>query len=98
MGIQFKQVSYAYRGVKNERYEAILNIDLEIKDGEFVAIIGHTGSGKTTLVQHMNALLEPTRGEVHIFDYKLPKKKKRKGWSNKKMCWACFSISRISII
>jgi len=78
MGIQFKQVSYAYRGVKNERYEAILNIDLEIKDGEFVAIIGHTGSGKTTLVQHMNALLEPTRGEVHIFDYKLPKKKKEK--------------------
>ncbi|MDY0316246.1 MAG: energy-coupling factor transporter ATPase [Acholeplasmataceae bacterium] len=78
MGIQFKQVSYAYRGVKNERYEAILNINLEIKDGEFVAIIGHTGSGKTTLVQHMNALLEPTKGEVQIFNYRLPKKKKEK--------------------
>lgn len=77
MGIQFKKVSYAYRGVKSERYEAIVDIDLEINEGEFIAIVGHTGSGKTTLVQHMNALLQPSKGEVHIFEHVLPRKHKR---------------------
>lgn len=72
MGIQFNQVSYFYRGVKNETYEAINQISLAIHDGEFVAICGQTGSGKTTLVQHMNALLKPTRGTVQIYEHTLP--------------------------
>ncbi|MCV2231641.1 energy-coupling factor transporter ATPase [Paracholeplasma manati] len=72
MGIQFNQVSYFYRGVKNETYEAINQISLAINDGEFVAICGQTGSGKTTLVQHMNALLKPTRGTVQIYEHTLP--------------------------
>lgn len=72
MGIQFNQVSYFYRGVKNETYEAINQISVAIHDGEFVAICGQTGSGKTTLVQHMNALLKPTRGTVQIYQYTLP--------------------------
>lgn len=78
MGIQFKDVSFAYRGIKDERFEAIKDINLNIEDGEFIAIVGRTGSGKTTLVQHMNALLQPTEGVVDIYGHTLPKKKKQK--------------------
>ncbi len=77
MGIQFNQVSYFYRGVKNETYEAINQITLNIHDGEFVAICGQTGSGKTTLVQHMNALLKPTKGTIQIYEHTLPLKDKK---------------------
>ncbi|MGI6360542.1 MAG: energy-coupling factor transporter ATPase [Acholeplasmatales bacterium] len=77
MAIQFKDVSFSYRGIKRE-YEAIKNINLDINEGEFIAICGKTGSGKSTLVQHMNALLEPTKGEVCIFEHTLPKKRKQK--------------------
>jgi energy-coupling factor transport system ATP-binding protein len=78
MGIQFKNVSYSYKGLK-VNYDAITDINLDIDaKGEFIAIVGHTGSGKSTLVQHMNALLLPTKGEVVVFDQKLPPKKKEK--------------------
>ncbi|MDY0210483.1 MAG: energy-coupling factor transporter ATPase [Acholeplasma sp.] len=77
MGIQFNQVSYFYRGVKNESYEALNQITLAINDHEFVAICGQTGSGKTTLVQHMNALLMPTKGEVQIYEHTIPLKNKK---------------------
>ena len=78
MAIQFKDVSFSYKGIKAEQYEAIKNINLNIDEGEFIAICGKTGSGKSTLVQHMNALLEPTKGEVCIFEHTLPKKRKQK--------------------
>ena len=78
MAIQFEKVSFSYRGVKDERYPAITEIDLKINEGDFLAICGHTGSGKSTLVQHMNALLRPNKGRVNIFDYTLPLKKKQK--------------------
>lgn len=78
MGILFKDVSYAYRDAKDTAFDAIDNINLEINEGEFVAIIGKTGSGKSTLVQHMNALLQPRKGTVQIFEHTLPKKKKQK--------------------
>ena len=78
MGIQFKEVSFAYKGVKDERYDAIIDINLKIEQGEFVAIVGKTGSGKTTLAQHINALLQPTKGTVNVFDYVLPGHKRQK--------------------
>lgn len=78
MGIQFKDVSYAYRGLK-VNYDAIGHITLDIKaEGEFITVVGHTGSGKSTLVQHMNALLLPTKGNVVIFGQNLPPKKNEK--------------------
>ena len=43
---------------------ALDGVSLSIADGEFVGVIGHTGSGKSTLVQHLNALLKPTLGSV----------------------------------
>ncbi|MBU1141178.1 MAG: energy-coupling factor transporter ATPase [Firmicutes bacterium] len=78
MGIQFKDVSYSYKGLK-VNYDAIRHIYLDIKDkGEFIAIVGQTGSGKSTLVQHMNALLLPSSGNVVVFGQNLPPKKKEK--------------------
>jgi len=78
MGIQFKNVGYAYKGLK-VNYDAIRNINLSIEaKGEFIAIVGHTGSGKSTLVQHMNALLLPSSGKVVVFGQELPPKKKEK--------------------
>ena len=59
-----KSLYHTYQpGTPNESH-ALKNIDLTIEEGEFVGIIGHTGSGKSTLVQHLNGLLKPTQGEV----------------------------------
>jgi len=78
MGIQFKNVSHQYKSFK-QKDDAIINIDLDIAaTNEFIAIVGHTGSGKSTLVQHMNALLLPTSGNVLVFGQNLPPKKKEK--------------------
>lgn len=56
---------------------AIDNVDLEIEEGELVGIIGHTGSGKSTLIQHFNGLLKPTSGKVFIDGEQLWKDKSR---------------------
>ncbi len=64
MALEFKNVSYIYDGDSNLSVTALDNINLKIEDGVFYGLIGHTGSGKSTLVQHMNGLLKPTSGEV----------------------------------
>lgn len=66
MSIVLENVSYTYMAGTPYEKTAIKNINLEIKAGEFVGIIGHTGSGKSTLVQHLNGLLKPTSGIVTI--------------------------------
>jgi energy-coupling factor transport system ATP-binding protein len=66
MSIRAENLSYIYmQGTPFEK-AALENINLEIGDGEFVGIIGHTGSGKSTLIQHFNGLLKPTSGRVII--------------------------------
>lgn len=69
MGINFSKVAFTYnpqRKTENNRY-VISDVDLQINDSnEFICILGHTGSGKSTLVQMMNALLVPTKGEIDI--------------------------------
>ncbi len=62
MPIAFEQVSFSY----DDERDALQNIDLVVEDGEFLGVIGHTGSGKSTLVQLMNALLVPTVGCVLV--------------------------------
>ena len=62
MPIAFEQVSFSY----DDEHDALQNIDLVVDDGEFLGVIGHTGSGKSTLVQLMNALLVPTAGCVLV--------------------------------
>jgi energy-coupling factor transport system ATP-binding protein len=66
MAIELREVSYIY--MKNTPFEhtALNSVNLTINPGEFVGIIGHTGSGKSTLVQHLNGLLKPSSGEVLV--------------------------------
>lgn len=68
MDIRFQDVSYTYQ--KNTPFEsrALYDIDLTISDGSYTAIVGHTGSGKSTVLQHLNALKIPTEGTVTIGD------------------------------
>lgn len=66
MPIVLKDVSYVYMpGTPYER-TALKDINLTVAEGEFIGVIGHTGSGKSTLVQHMNGLLKPTRGVAEV--------------------------------
>lgn len=62
MSVAFEQVSFSYDGER----DALEDIELVVDDGEFLGVIGHTGSGKSTLVQLMNALLVPTAGRVLV--------------------------------
>jgi energy-coupling factor transport system ATP-binding protein len=74
MSIMLRDVSYIYMPDTPYQRVALQNINLTIQRGEFVGIIGHTGSGKSTLVQHMNGLLKPTRGTVTVDDVELGRK------------------------
>ena len=68
MSITIKNLTHVYNeGMPFEKV-ALEDINIEIKSGEFVGIIGHTGSGKSTLIQMFNGLLNPTRGEVLVND------------------------------
>lgn len=71
MSIAFKQLTHIYNVDSPFPYTALTNVDLEIEKGTFCAIIGETGSGKTTLVQHLNALLLPTSGEVEVDEFRV---------------------------
>ena len=77
MSITFDQVYYTYSPKTPFECEAINDINLEIKEGSFTALVGQTGCGKSTLIQHLNGLLVPTSGEVIIDDF-INSKKLRK--------------------
>ena len=62
--IELKDVSYVYSPKTPFEKMALDHINLTIGEGEFIGIIGHTGSGKSTLIQHLNGLLRPTQGQV----------------------------------
>lgn len=66
MLIELKNVSYIYSKGTPFEVRALDNINISIDQNEFVALIGHTGSGKSTLIQHFNGLVEPTEGEVFV--------------------------------
>lgn len=68
MRINFEKVSYVYDDNTPFKFAALDAVDLDIKLNRVTAIIGNTGSGKSTLVQHLNALLKPTSGILHILD------------------------------
>lgn len=68
MSIKIDNLYYTYMNGGPFEKNALHDINLEINDGEFIGIIGHTGSGKSTLIQHFNGILKPTKGHVIIND------------------------------
>ncbi len=66
MIIEIKNLSYVYNPGTPFEKKALDDVSLGIEEGEFIGLIGHTGSGKSTLVQHLNGLMKPTSGEIII--------------------------------
>ena len=66
MAIKLQDVTHVYNPESPFEKEALSNVTLHIPKGEFVGLIGHTGSGKSTLIQHLNGLMKPTAGKVYI--------------------------------
>ena len=64
MSIELKNVTYTYSPGTAYEIHALKDVNLTIPDGQFIGIIGHTGSGKSTLIQHFNALIRPTSGTI----------------------------------
>ena len=62
--LEVKALTHTYSAGTPFEHKAIDNVDLEVMPGEFLGIIGHTGSGKSTLIQHLNGLLRPTDGQI----------------------------------
>ena len=78
MAIEFKHVSYTYQAGTPFEQQALDDISVKIADGSFTALVGHTGSGKSTFIQHLNGLLKPTAGEIHINDQLITPQTKNK--------------------
>lgn len=78
MPIRFKTLSYIYNKDMPYAHKALDHVDLEVKEGIITAIIGETGSGKSTLVEHLNALLLPSEGSLEILDYNIVAGQKQK--------------------
>lgn len=64
--IKTENLNYIYQEGMPGEMQALKNVSVEIPDGAFTAIIGHTGSGKSTLIQHLNGLVKPTSGKIFI--------------------------------
>lgn len=65
MSIILDHVNYIYDEDTAMAHAALVDVNLNIPSGQFIGLIGHTGSGKSTLIQHMNGLVKPTRGNVY---------------------------------
>ena len=66
MSIVIEHLNYVYMSGGPYETHALRDVSLTIEDGEFIGLIGHTGSGKSTLVQHLNGLLKPTSGKILV--------------------------------
>ena len=77
MPIIIEKLNYTYQAGSVNAYKALTDIDMTINDGEFIGIIGLTGSGKSTLIQQLNGLMQPTSGKVTVDGYDMSNKKQR---------------------
>lgn len=77
MSIHYQEVTYTYSPKSPFEFKALDNVTLDISENKITAIIGHTGSGKTTLVQHLNALLIPSEGTINVCDFIITNDKKK---------------------
>jgi len=78
MPISFRSLTYIYDEGMPYAHTALKDIDLDIREGVITAVIGETGSGKSTLVEHLNALLLPSKGSLEILDHTIVAKEKNK--------------------
>ncbi len=85
MPINFHDVSFIYNRKSPLEYEALKDVSLDIENGSFVALVGRTGCGKSTLIQHINALLNPTSGEVKVDDFCNSSDKKKRTKKTKEL-------------
>lgn len=79
MAVRFEKVDYTYSPNSPFAFEALKDINTHIPEGKLTAIVGATGSGKSTMVQHLNGLLQPTAGKVHVYDHTIVAGEKPKG-------------------
>ena len=79
MGIHLQKVSYTYQAGTPFEGRALFGVDLEIVDGSYTALIGHTGSGKSTILQLLNGLNIPTSGSVIVDDMVINATSDKKG-------------------
>lgn len=77
MPIVVEKLSHAYTAGSMLTHTAVSDVSITISEGEFLGIIGHTGSGKSTFVQHLNGLLQPSSGSVTVDGWNLADKKLR---------------------
>lgn len=74
MSIKVENLTYIYNEGLPFAQKALDNITFEVKDGDFVGLIGHTGSGKSTLIQHLNGIMKPHSGKIYINDFDITDK------------------------
>lgn len=74
MSIKVENLTYIYDEGMPFAHKALDDVSFEIKDGDFVGLIGHTGSGKSTLIQHLNGLVKPSSGKIYINDFDITEK------------------------
>lgn len=77
MPIVIDKLNFTYMAGSSQEYRALTDISLRIEDGEFFGIIGHTGSGKSTFIQHLNGLITATSGSVNVDGFRMEDKKQR---------------------
>ena len=78
MPISFQDVSYIYNPKTPMEKRALSHVNLEIAEGSFTAIVGRTGCGKSTLIQHLNALINPSEGLVLVDSFHNDANKKKR--------------------
>ncbi len=75
MSIKIEDLTYIYNPKSPFETKALDRVNLDIEDGEFIGLIGHTGSGKSTLIQHMNGLIKPTTGKITVGEFVMTNEK-----------------------
>ncbi|AZV58721.1 energy-coupling factor transporter ATPase [Clostridium sp. AWRP] len=85
MSIKIENLTHIYMKGSPFEKKALDDINIEIEDGEFVALIGHTGSGKSTLIQHINGLLKPSAGKIIVDGVDITDKKINLNFIRKKV-------------
>ena len=89
MPIIIENLTHTYMPGSVTQFTALYDINLTVEDGEFFGIIGHTGSGKSTLIQQLNGLIQPTSGRGIV-------ERKKTASRRKKTCRHGFSVSGLS--